>query len=36
LDTWAENKRKETFIHISNSYINCGYFEEWLSDNNKK
>jgi peptidyl-prolyl cis-trans isomerase SurA len=36
LDTWAENKRKETFIHISNSYINCGYFEEWLSDTNKK
>ena len=36
LDIWAEKKRKETHIHISNYYLNCGYFDEWLSYSNKK
>jgi peptidyl-prolyl cis-trans isomerase SurA len=36
LDIWAEKKRRETYIYISSSYLHCGYFEEWLSYNNKK
>lgn len=36
LDIWAEKKRRETYISISTHYLYCGYFEEWLSYNNKK
>ena len=31
LDIWAEKKRRETYIHISPYYLNCGYFGEWIT-----
>lgn len=34
LDIWAEQKRKEVYFYISNNYIKCGFFDEWLT--NKK
>ena len=31
LDIWSENKRKETFISIDNHYIQCDYFNDWVT-----
>lgn len=31
LDIWAEKKRKEVFIHISPTYLRCGFYDEWLT-----
>jgi peptidyl-prolyl cis-trans isomerase SurA len=29
LEIWTEKKRKETYINISKTYLNCGYFLDW-------
>ncbi len=31
LDIWAEQKRKDVYFYISNHYIKCGFFDEWLT-----
>ncbi|HEY1046671.1 MAG TPA: peptidylprolyl isomerase [Bacteroidia bacterium] len=33
LDQWAEKKRKETYIFIKDSYLSCGFFNEWITKN---
>lgn len=33
VDIWSEKKRKETFIYISDSYLSCGYFSDWITKN---
>lgn len=31
LDNWADKKRKDIYIFISSHYLNCGFFDEWLT-----
>ncbi len=31
LEVWAEKKRKETYIYIQKDYINCGFFDTWIT-----
>lgn len=33
LDQWANSKRKKTYIYINTAYLNCVYFDEWLTKN---
>jgi hypothetical protein len=31
MDKWSEKKKKETYISIKKDYLNCDYFNDWIT-----